>query len=129
MLCSVGLQRILYALSVTCRSVLIIERSKVRAERKVSMCVCVRARKQERNCRVKLQQCLHSVLSTDDDDRINKENTSLMCSEGHRSMDPTASQHFAKYFTQHHTSFQQENKKGIMNVSYNGWTMFSKAYS
>lgn len=32
MVCSGGLERILYALSVTCRSVLIIERGKVRAE-------------------------------------------------------------------------------------------------
>ncbi len=49
MLCSGGLERILYALSVTCRSVLIIERGKVREECKVSMyvyvcvCVCVNA--------------------------------------------------------------------------------------
>lgn len=41
MLGSGGLERILYALSVTCRSVLIIEGGKVRAECKVRMCVCV----------------------------------------------------------------------------------------
>lgn len=47
MLGSGGLERILYALSVTCRSVLIIEGGKVRAECKVRMCVCVCAYRKE----------------------------------------------------------------------------------
>lgn len=49
MLCSGGLERILYTLSVTCRSVLIIERGKVRAECKV--CVCVGVCIQEGNAK------------------------------------------------------------------------------
>ena len=56
MLGSGGLERILYALSVTCRSVLIIEGGKVRAECKVRVCVCVcvcahiQERNKESNC-------------------------------------------------------------------------------
>lgn len=55
MLCSGGLERILYALSVTCRSVLIIERGKVRAECKVSVCVCECV--QEKKCRERESTC------------------------------------------------------------------------
>lgn len=50
MLCSGSLERILYALSVTCRPVFIIERGKVRAECKVGVCVCVC--KQELNAEI-----------------------------------------------------------------------------
>lgn len=44
MLCSGGLVQILYVLSVTCRSLLIIERQKVR------MCMCVSNKSREPNC-------------------------------------------------------------------------------
>lgn len=44
MLCSGGLVQILYVLSVTCRSLLIIERQEVR------MCMCVGNKSREPNC-------------------------------------------------------------------------------
>lgn len=66
MLCSGGLERILYTLSVTCRSVLIIERSKVRAECKESVSVSAYRREMQR---VKLQRCLHFFESTEGDDK------------------------------------------------------------
>lgn len=48
MVCSGGVQRILYALSVTCRSVLIIGRSKVRAKRKVNVCLCANRKEMQK---------------------------------------------------------------------------------
>lgn len=61
MLCSGGLARILYALSVTCRSLLIIERGKVRAECEyVYVCLCGKEMQ-----RVKSQRCLHSTVGDD----------------------------------------------------------------
>lgn len=61
MVCSGGWKRILYALSVTCRSVLIIERGKVRAECKVSVRVCMCANRKEMQG-VKPQWCPHFNL-------------------------------------------------------------------
>ena len=68
MLCSGGLERILYALSVTCRSVLIIERGKVRAERKVSIFVCVCVCEFVETHGVEPQRCLRSIRSAEADD-------------------------------------------------------------